>query len=95
MTACHMPTVDTVGIMEKYVNDPLFNGSRPSWKGEPFELVLPQMVNPTYLTTKQKKDQNRVFQVAVIFVAAEWFNESEQKVFLRWKYADLKVRELV
>lgn len=95
MTACSMPQADSMEILEKYVNDPAAACSVPSWVGEPFSLVLPQKVNPTYLTTKQKKAQNRIFQVAVWFKAEEWFDEKEQKVVLRWRYVDLEVRVLV
>lgn len=95
MTACSMPQADSMEILEKYVNDPAAACPVPSWLHEPFSLVLPQKVNPTCLTTKQKKAQNRTFQVAVWFKAEEWFDEKEQKIFLRWKYSDLKVRELI
>lgn len=95
MTACSMPKLDMMVVLEKMVNDPEFCGHRPSWQHEPYEVVLPQRLDPLMMTKVERKANNRKYSVSVWFVAEDWYDEKEHKIFLRWKYSDVKVRELV
>lgn len=80
-------------VLEKMVNDPAFCGHMPSWPNEPYEVVLPQRLDPLMMTKTERKANNRKYSVSVWFVAEEW--EENGKRSLRWRYSDLKVRELV
>ncbi len=93
MTACTMPTLDMMDVLEKMVNDPAFCGHTPSWLNEPYEVALPQRLYPLMMTKTERKANNRRYMVSVWFVAREFYDHGVSR--LVWKYSDLKVRELV
>lgn len=94
MTACTMPTLDMMALLDRMVNDPAFCGHTPSHAGQPYEVVLPQRYDPLLLNKAERKANNRKYVVSVWFVAEEEWSDNGTRS-LSWRYSDLRVRELV
>lgn len=93
MTACTIPELDMMTVLEGMVNDPAFCGHPPSFENEPYEVILPQRLNPFMLSKVERKANNRRYAVSVWFTAMMWSGGGTPT--LRWKYSDVTVRELV
>lgn len=91
MTYTMMPETSSMQFFEDHVNS---RCRAPARKGEVFHFHLPQRVSPHMISGHQRKKQNRIFDIVVVFVADEWQAEDGTRL-LKWRYEDTQVLEIV